>query len=60
MENMVVGCAECGKDIILGVTNPETLVDRKVYKCGELAYIEIVHKSCDGFRAFINAGGTLD
>lgn len=55
-----VGCAECGKDIILGETDPDTLVDHPVFKCGELAYIEIVHKSCDRFRAFINAGGTLD
>lgn len=55
-----VACAECGLPITLGKTDPDTLVDRRIMKNGELAYIEIVHKTCDGFRKHIEAGGTLD
>lgn len=42
-----VACAQCGMaDIILGETDPETLVDNPVFKNGELSFIEIFHKRC--------------
>jgi hypothetical protein len=44
----VVACSYCGHSIVLGHTDPSTLVDYPVYNFdGSLDYIEVAHKSCD-------------
>jgi hypothetical protein len=52
MDNSTVGCVYCGQDIVLGVDDPNTLVDMPVYKSGELDYIEIAHKMCHDMNAY--------
>mgnify|MGYP003134525319 CR=1 FL=1 len=41
-EKLICACAVCRQDVLEG----QDLVDNFVYKCGELAYIELAHKEC--------------
>ncbi len=40
-------CAICGTDVFVG----DDLVEKKVYKCGDLSYISIWHRQCERNRA---------
>lgn len=39
-------CACCGNPVTRGQAKEGDIADHKVYKCGELSYIEIAHKYC--------------
>lgn len=42
MPEVICACAVCGKPIFEG----SPMADHKVYKLGELAYIELAHLDC--------------
>jgi hypothetical protein len=61
MNDIVCSCSVCGGPIYDSQLDGETVDENRVYKCGELQYIELSHAKCiempiiDQYRLFINS-----
>lgn len=45
-DEFVCLCAICQKGIMESQLGTGKIVDQKIYKCGELSYIELAHREC--------------
>ena len=46
MNDIVCGCSVCDGPIYESQLDGETVDENRVYKCGELQYIELFHATC--------------
>jgi hypothetical protein len=57
MNDIVCSCSVCDEPIYESQLDGETVDENRVYKCGELQYIELFHATCaEEYNRYIRRG----